>query len=91
MTTMDKMNDLNSEWLARGGFAAAVYDDAKDEEDKFLHTAQDVLNVAEGAVKCKKCSNKRLRFFDIQTRGSDEKSTVCYICLNPNCKHKWTE
>jgi DNA-directed RNA polymerase subunit M/transcription elongation factor TFIIS len=87
----EKMKDLNQEWVKRGGFASDVYTLARNLEESFVQTPQDVTEVAEGAVKCRKCSNYRLRFFDIQMRGSDEKSTVCYKCLNPECNHTWSE
>lgn len=38
--------------------------------------------------KCRKCDKQRVFFHDVQTRSSDEASTIFYLCLE--CDHVWT-
>ena len=39
------------------------------------------------AVRCSRCKNNKITYYDIQTRSSDEPSTTFYSCLI--CSHKW--
>lgn len=39
--------------------------------------------------KCKKCSNKKVYFWTMQTRSSDEAETKFFKCTK--CEHLWRE
>jgi DNA-directed RNA polymerase subunit M len=39
--------------------------------------------------ECPKCTNKKARFWTLQTRAGDEAETRFYECTK--CKHRWRE
>ena len=55
------------------------------EQDDFIVTP---FEVAEGVLKCPKCSHMKTFSFSKQTRSADEPMTTFSQCVK--CKHKWT-
>ncbi len=39
--------------------------------------------------KCKKCKKARVKYYELQTRSSDEPMSIFVTCLN--CGHNWRE
>lgn len=87
---LKKMTHFNdSEWILRQGFNAPCFDVARRQEMHFDQDHAALIQVAEGAVKCRKCNSYRLKNAELQSRSLDEKSTVYYEC--ESCKYKWSE
>lgn len=40
-------------------------------------------------LACRKCGSAEVSFYQVQTRGADESSSVFCMCLNAKCKKKW--
>lgn len=62
---------------------------AKKEMEIKTITMKLVESIVEGIYKCRKCKNKRIRKYELQTRGSDEPMTVFLTCTNSKCGNKW--
>lgn len=84
-----KLADILKE-LKAGKF---VWNNPAFEEVKFKQQEQDEFivkpfEVAEGVLKCPKCSECRTFSYSKQTRSADEPMTTFATCMK--CKHKWT-
>jgi len=40
---------------------------------------------------CPSCGHATAYYQQIQTRSADEPSSIFYRCMNPKCRHQWTE
>lgn len=43
--------------------------------------------IIEGVHKCKKCHNKKISMYSLQTRGGDEPMTNFFTCIS--CGNRW--
>lgn len=84
------LKELNRGWELLGGFDAPAYAAARWQEVHFEKNNQ-VVQVAEGSVKCHKCGSFRLKAAEAQLRNCDEKSTVFYRCEKEGCNFSWSE
>ncbi|KDQ17520.1 hypothetical protein BOTBODRAFT_53117 [Botryobasidium botryosum FD-172 SS1] len=51
------------------------------------HASVDIGTKSQEA--CPKCGHPESFYFEKQTRGADEGSTIFYTCANSKCKHGW--
>ena len=79
--TLDMISKRKIEWQH------PEFDDTmfrQREQDEFI---KNPFEVAEGVLKCPKCSKSRTFSYQKQTRSADEPMTTFATCMG--CKHKW--
>lgn len=57
----------------------------QSEEEKFLY--EDQRKATSKRIKCSKCKQNKVTYFEAQTRSADEPMTIFYECLE--CGNKW--
>jgi len=90
-------NFLSTDWetIFRGAsnlrkkilFENPLLSEAKEKLELDMEIFRNKVDVAKGAVDCKKCGSDETLSVEKQTRSSDEPMTIMVTCLQ--CGHKW--
>lgn len=73
--------------LPKSVFDSNVFADYKKQEDKLFTEIASGPVVKEGIEPCRRCKNKKVTSYQLQTRSGDEGMTTYYTCIS--CGYKW--
>lgn len=77
-------------FMSKNNIFPDKWNDIITEEQMKFKTAYEVSEFAmTDLVKCGKCKNNKIKYFEMQTRSADEPTTHFYTCLS--CGHRWRQ
>lgn len=83
-----EINYKNMVYMTPENLFPSRWEDIIESKNKLFTDAYEVKEVAmSDSIKCGKCKNQKVTYYDLQTRSGDEAMTTYYTCLV--CNYKW--
>jgi hypothetical protein len=76
-------------WELRPDLWESAFDEAAKKELRRSEYNPDPATIPDGAFKCSKCGSKKTTYYEMQTRASDEPTTLFIQCLM--CRKRWKQ